>query len=69
LRKIGVPRKAGAHKVMLMAAIAFTLKKYLKKWGRKPSPGISKTIMDAFQGCMTIFCQQVRSKPVLIKAP
>jgi hypothetical protein len=54
---------------MLMAAIAFNLKKYLKKGERKPSPGISKTIMDAFQGCMTIFCQQVRSKPVLIKAP
>lgn len=29
LRKIGVLGKAGAHKVMLMAAIAFNLKKYL----------------------------------------
>jgi hypothetical protein len=36
LRKIGVLGKAGAHKVMLMAAIAFNLKKYLKKGGRKP---------------------------------
>ncbi len=27
LRKIGVPGKAGANKVMLMAAIAFNLKK------------------------------------------
>ncbi|MEO1547523.1 MAG: IS1182 family transposase, partial [Bacteroidota bacterium] len=33
LRKIGVLGKAGAHKVMLMAAIAFNLKKYLKKGG------------------------------------
>lgn len=37
LRKIGVLGKAGAHKVMLMAAIAFNLKKYLKTGGRKPS--------------------------------
>ena len=29
LRKIGVLGKAGAHKVMLMAAIAFNIKKYL----------------------------------------
>ncbi len=34
MRKIGVIGKAGAHKVMLMAAICFNLKKYLKaaKW-------------------------------------
>ncbi len=49
LRKIGVLGKAGAHKVMLMAAIAFNLKKYLKKRGRRPSIGILRTIMDAFQ--------------------
>lgn len=30
LRKINVRGKAGAHKVMLMAAIAFNLKKYMK---------------------------------------
>ena len=30
LRKINVRGKEGAHKVMLMAAIAFNLKKYLK---------------------------------------
>jgi len=37
LRKIGVLGKAGAHKVMLMAAIAFNLKKYLKKGeGNRP---------------------------------
>ena len=34
LRKIGVLGKAGAHKVMLMAAIAFNLKEYAKKGGR-----------------------------------
>ena len=36
LNKIGVLGKAGAHKVMLMAAIAFNLKKYLKTGGKKP---------------------------------
>nr|WP_262891503.1 transposase [Adhaeribacter radiodurans] len=30
LRKIGVRGKAGAHKVLLLAACAFNLKKYLK---------------------------------------
>jgi len=34
LRKIGVLGKASAHKVMLMAAIAFNLKKFLKKGER-----------------------------------
>jgi hypothetical protein len=37
--------KAGAHKVMLMAAIAFNFKKYLKTNGRKPV----KAITDALQ--------------------
>jgi hypothetical protein len=46
LRKIGVLGKAGAHKVMLMAAIAFNLKKYLKKGGRKPSQTFFKAIID-----------------------
>jgi len=68
LRKIGVLGKAGAQKVMLMAAIAFNLKKYLKKGGRRPSLGIFKTIIDTFQSYLTIFCRQIRSKPVLIKA-
>jgi len=67
-RKIGVPGKAGAQKVMLMAAIAFNLKKYLKKGGRKPSTGIFRTIMDALQSYLTIFCQQIRSRPVLLMA-
>lgn len=44
LRKIGVLGKAGAHKVMLMAAIAFNLKKYLKKGGTKPSYAFFKAI-------------------------
>jgi hypothetical protein len=29
MRKVGVHGKAGAHKVMLMAAIAFNLKKFM----------------------------------------
>jgi transposase len=68
LRKIGVLGKAGAHKVMLMAAIAFNLKKYLKKGGRKPSVRIFRTIMDAFRGFLTIFIRQIQPRPVLLKA-
>lgn len=68
LRKIGVLGKAGAHKVMLMAAIAFNLKKYLKKGGRKPSIGIFRTVFDAFQGCPTIFLRQIQSSEVPLKA-
>jgi hypothetical protein len=68
LRKIGVLGKAGAHKVMLMASIAFNLKKYLKKGGGKPSIGFFRTIMDVFQGRMTIFYQQIRPRPVLLKS-
>ena len=30
MSKVGVKGKAGAHKVMLMAAIAFNLRKYMK---------------------------------------
>jgi hypothetical protein len=41
LRKIGVRGKAGASKVMLLAATAFNLKKYLKC---KPSEGVSQII-------------------------
>ncbi|RYY24524.1 MAG: IS1182 family transposase [Sphingobacteriaceae bacterium] len=49
LSKIGVLGKAGAHKVMLMAAIAFNLKKYLKKGGKKPSCSCFKDIIQAFE--------------------
>ena len=69
LRKIGVLGKAGAHKVMLMAAIAFNLKKYLKKGGGKPSIRILKTITGALQVYLTIFYRQIRPRPVLLKAP
>ena len=62
LRKIGVLGKAGAHKVMLLAAIAFNLKKYLKKGGGKPSVRILKTIMDAFRGFLTIFIRQIQPR-------
>ena len=68
LRKIGVPGKAGEHKVMLMATIAFNLKKYLKKGGGKPSIGTIKTIKDAFRDYPAIFIRQIRPRPVLLKA-
>jgi len=68
LRKIGVLGKAGAHKVMLMAAIAFNLKKYLKQGGRRPSIGIFRTIVDAFKDCKTVLYQQIQQRPVTLKA-
>lgn len=55
LRKIGVLGKAGAHKVMLMAAIAFNIKKYLKKGGRKPSSAFFKATIDALCRYLTTF--------------
>ncbi|RYE22516.1 MAG: hypothetical protein EOP45_08095 [Sphingobacteriaceae bacterium] len=48
LNKIGVLGKADAHKVMLMAAIAFNLKKYLKTGGKKPSWTFFKAIIQDF---------------------
>ncbi|WP_027077443.1 IS1182 family transposase [Maribacter antarcticus] len=69
LRKIGVLGKAGAHKVMLMAAIAFNLKKYLKKGGGKPSIGIFSTVMHTFRAYMNIFIGQIQPRPILQKAP
>lgn len=49
LNKIGVLGKAGAHKVMLMAAIAFNLKKYLKTGGKKPSWTYFKDVIQDFE--------------------
>jgi len=69
LRKIGVLGKAGAHKVMLMAAIAFNLKKYLKKGGGKPSIGIFSTVMHTFRAYMNIFIGQIQPRPILQNAP
>ena len=68
LRKIGVLGKAGAHKVMIMAAIAFNLKKYLKKGGGKPSIAFFRTIMDALQGSLTVFLRQIQPRPHLQEA-
>ncbi|MCP4977352.1 MAG: hypothetical protein GY931_14450 [Maribacter sp.] len=69
LRKIGVLGKAGAHKVMLMAAVAFNLKKYLKKGGGKPSIGILRTIMSALQVNLIAFYQHIQPRQFLIKTP
>jgi hypothetical protein len=55
LRKIGVLGKAGAHKVMLMAAIAFNLKKYLKKEGRKPLQAFFEAIIDNLRPYLLAF--------------
>jgi len=41
--------QAGAHKIMLMAAIAFNLKKHLKKGGRKPYQAFFEAILDTLQ--------------------
>jgi hypothetical protein len=55
LRKIGVLGKAGAHKVMLMAAIAFNLKQYLKIGVRKPFKAFFEAIVDAVQRQLLTF--------------
>ena len=60
LQKIGVLGKAGAHKVMLMAAIAFNLKKYLKKEGRKPSHAFFQAIVHALK----LYLPTFSAKPV-----
>ncbi len=49
LNKIGVLGKAGAHKVMLLAAIAFNLKKYLKNGGKKPSRAYFIDVIQDFE--------------------
>ncbi|WP_299761362.1 transposase [uncultured Pontibacter sp.] len=54
LRRINVLGKSGAHKVMLLAAVAFNLKKYMKF---KPSKAVSMAMalereyIQAFSGC------------------
>jgi hypothetical protein len=55
LRKIGILGKAGTHKAMLMAAIAFNLKKYLKIGGKKPFKAFFEAIMDAVQRQLLTF--------------
>jgi len=55
LRRIGVLGKAGAHKVMLMAAIAFNLKKYLKKGGRKPFQAFFEAISSTLDQYLLAF--------------
>ncbi|GAB4020698.1 IS1182 family transposase [Spirosoma migulaei] len=62
LRKINVRGKAGAHKVMLMAAIAFNLKKYMKFTTKSAlSQAIalkvewSLAFQDTFRGFGTLF--------------
>jgi hypothetical protein len=42
MRQIGVKRKPVAHKVMLMASIAFNIKKYVKFISKKSSSQIMK---------------------------
>jgi len=42
MRQIGVKRKPGAHKVMLMASTAFNIKKYMKFISKKSSSQIMK---------------------------
>jgi hypothetical protein len=60
LRKIGVLGKAGALKVMLMAAIAFNLKKHLKKGARKPSDAFFKAIIYALHRHLLVFPTNTR---------
>ena len=69
LRKIGVLGKAGAHKVMLMAAIAFNLKKHLKKGGRKPFQAFFEAIINALHRHLLAHpLNSVNQVPVLLMA-
>ena len=52
LNKINVLGKASAHKVMLMAATCFNLKKYLKAFKRKP---LKSEAMEAFTHLNRVF--------------
>ncbi|MGI4803306.1 MAG: transposase [Janthinobacterium lividum] len=68
LSKISVLGKAGAHKVILLAAIAFNLKKYLKNGGRKPSwDYFEDGVRDFEQALFSLFVFLTRFKPVCIE--
>lgn len=58
LKKINVIGKAGADKVMLMAATCFNLKKYLKSIKRKTLKSEAlealKSLISAYIGCSPI---------------
>ena len=61
--KVGVKGKAGAQKVMLMAAIAFNLKKYMKFEPVKVksmAKALERELTQPFTGCIllliAIFC-------------
>lgn len=58
LSKIGVLGKAGAHKVMLMSAIAFNLKKYLKHKRSKASGAFFTALQQALALLIFIFSQK-----------
>lgn len=53
LNKINVLGKASAHKVMLMAATCFNLKKYLKTFNRKTVKSEAKEALAYLTGAFT----------------
>ena len=67
LHKINVLGKSGAHKVMLLAAVAFNLKKYMKC---KPARAISMAqVLEKEVSLSTIlrfFCAKQRNLPKLV---
>ena len=67
LSKIGVLGKAGAHKVMLMSAIAFKLKKYLKHKGGKASAAFFTALQQALTLLIFLFRQKKYSQVNLRK--
>ena len=54
LNKINVLGKVAAHKVMLMAATCFNLKKYLKTFKRKPVKSEAEEALAHLTGAFTV---------------
>ena len=57
LHRINALGKSGAHKVMLLAAVAFNLKKYMKF---KPSRVVSMAIAMEREQRQTSFCRSFK---------
>ena len=71
MRKVGVRGKAGAHKVMLMAATAFNLKKYMKFKSVKvvsQAIALAKELQDVFAGYFMAFTKLFLNKEITLEA-
>ena len=70
MSKLGVKGKAGAHKVMLMAAIAFNLKKYMKFEPvkvKRMAKALERTQTLTFSGCTLLLIYSTTMKSLNIR--